>query len=287
MPPCIDELRRLEINCGDDHSKVVGGMLLNQKQFSDITFVFDDGCTYYGHKCILAANSSYFKQMFSESGVEMANKSSISVRDTSPEAFFGFLTLCYTGSFGTDHAILLVELHKLLETYIMPNVKDVVANVILKHAEDNAWEARQSPNRRTECSSRFWDITDASHRAGQTILFDALIEKACLHLPLVDTDTIEKLSDGLCKCFCDRINNEVQKAEVESLNSGACQRYHEVSILNQRFSSVVDARCLRSSRRAPLKRQRLTHLISRAEKSFKQPCKDFVVTGWRKIAGCT
>ena len=68
--------------------------LLESGEFSDVTFVINDP-RIKGHKCILAARSSFFKNMFTV-GMRESEESVISVQDINLTTFNKLLEFIYS-----------------------------------------------------------------------------------------------------------------------------------------------------------------------------------------------
>lgn len=209
---------RFHIN-GNDECSIGLGSLLNFRELSDVEFVFDCGAKLYGNRCLLASWSQHFRELFFGSGALMGNTASVPICDTPHDAFLAFLTLCYKGTLESDDAILLVELHRLFDRFLMINMMEKVAHVLRSSMTTDALLA----------------TVDAAHRAGQMTLRDHLVDRIC-------SSTIEVLKSilaeidgsiprGLLQCMVERFETEARKQEVYDLNRFERNRSERAQIL--------------------------------------------------------
>lgn len=89
--------------------------ILNNKEYSDITFTFQSK-QIYAHKALLCMRVEYFKNMFSEHMLEK-DFELIEINEYSFEIFFEFLTYVYTAEINKKDYIVLIELFRLSDNY--------------------------------------------------------------------------------------------------------------------------------------------------------------------------
>lgn len=106
-------------------------------KFSDFTIKIR-GKDFNAHKCILAAQSSVFEEMFSKEPVKV-EQPFINVKNFSDQAFESFLNYFYTGR--VDAGVSPVEMIQLASEFDVPDLKKMCIEKILDNlSEINALE---------------------------------------------------------------------------------------------------------------------------------------------------
>lgn len=126
-----------EICTSNQHMKLLNELanLRTSRQFTDFTITFR-GKEFKIHKCILAAQSSVFKQMFTSDRVEALTK----IKNISETAFESFLNYFYSGESGTD--AVAAEMLELAAVFDIPELKSASTCKILSSLNEcNALQA--------------------------------------------------------------------------------------------------------------------------------------------------
>lgn len=106
------------------------GTMLNNQEFSDITFIFNNNQKIYSHKAILSTRVEYFKNMFSDHMLEK-NFHEIKVNDYDNDIYFQFLYFVYTSEIQKTNYQILLALFKLSDHYSYEPLKKKCETAIL------------------------------------------------------------------------------------------------------------------------------------------------------------
>eukprot|EP00747_Dinoflagellata_sp_TGD_P057154 gnl/TRDRNA2_/TRDRNA2_150489_c0_seq2.p1 gnl/TRDRNA2_/TRDRNA2_150489_c0~~gnl/TRDRNA2_/TRDRNA2_150489_c0_seq2.p1 ORF type:complete len:335 (+),score=35.13 gnl/TRDRNA2_/TRDRNA2_150489_c0_seq2:61-1065(+) len=157
--------------------------LIDNAELGDVQFVLDEGPPIHGNKALLASRCAHFHHLFFGSGSAMqeGSGSSVNIKDCPREAFLGFLHLLYTGSTETVDAVALVEIHRLLDRYNMPQTADQLQKAILDNLTDET----------------ILDAAEAAQRGGQLALRDEIVKKVGSHLHSAVCSAADTLSREL------------------------------------------------------------------------------------------
>jgi RCC1 and BTB domain-containing protein len=101
--------------------------LVNDDEFSDVTFVVEDQPT-YAHRAILAQRCEHFAAMF-RSGFRESTEQSITIPDTKRQVFLLLLEYIYTDSVKVEleHAI---DLYIASDLYQLERLRDICCTVV-------------------------------------------------------------------------------------------------------------------------------------------------------------
>jgi len=106
--------------------------LLNGVEFSDITFIFDDGKKINAHRCILAARSEYFKNCF-KSNMKESTDPNFAVKDCKSEHFLTILRWIYTDNIEEGLTVeTLLAIWSLSDRFRITRLKTLCIRKILK-----------------------------------------------------------------------------------------------------------------------------------------------------------
>eukprot|EP00747_Dinoflagellata_sp_TGD_P057153 gnl/TRDRNA2_/TRDRNA2_150489_c0_seq1.p1 gnl/TRDRNA2_/TRDRNA2_150489_c0~~gnl/TRDRNA2_/TRDRNA2_150489_c0_seq1.p1 ORF type:complete len:346 (+),score=40.47 gnl/TRDRNA2_/TRDRNA2_150489_c0_seq1:61-1098(+) len=157
--------------------------LIDNAELGDVQFVLDEGPPIHGNKALLASRCAHFHHLFFGSGSAMqeGSGSSVNIKDCPREAFLGFLHLLYTGSTETVDAVALVEIHRLLDRYNMPQLADHLQESILGTLTDET----------------ILSAAEAAQRGGQLALRDKIAKKIGRHMGSVVRGAASTLSREL------------------------------------------------------------------------------------------
>jgi hypothetical protein len=134
---CCSEASRFDVK---EEMNEMGCKLLSDSKYSDFTYIIKDRM-FKVHKCILAASSRFFDNMFSSDFWTESQTNEAISNEVDPVIFEHMLRFIYGAKLPENFASTSVELFKLAHFYEIEGLKKVCEHEILnKLSVDNAME---------------------------------------------------------------------------------------------------------------------------------------------------
>ncbi|EEA05890.1 kelch motif family protein [Cryptosporidium muris RN66] len=144
------------------------GCLVDNPDFSDVVFILKNGETLYAHKCILIAQSSYFKAMF-KVGMRESSSETIYLHHICKREFYAIIKFLYTSYLDEIDVEILCNIMHLADIYDIKSLSEICERKIRNYTD----------------ISNVCKLVDIANRYNANTIVDYCIEFAANHASIV------------------------------------------------------------------------------------------------------
>ena len=109
--------------------------MLNQSEFSDVSFLLDDGEIFYAYRGVLASRSEYFSALFKKNQTLESNLPQVRIEQMASPVFLQILEYLYTGTVDLADSVSVYALAHAADQYLLKNLLEKISDYFSIHLD--------------------------------------------------------------------------------------------------------------------------------------------------------